>query len=264
MSTTRPEDKASAAPTSGARMLQVLSAIVDAPGPVSVRELARGLGFAASTVHRLLGVLRAGGYVAHHPGPRTYGVGPQLYRLSAVVLGRVNPVTLAAQVAADAAAEFDETILFGSLLPESRAMSFEARADGTKRLAYVVEMHRPVPLVWGASGKAILAHLPAAEVEAIHAESGLSPAGEQARVPLEELRRELAAIRRDGYAVSEGEKLPDARGVAAPVFGPDGVVGSLCLTSPRTRIDNRSLGRIGRRMVEHAARLSDQLGAPTS
>jgi DNA-binding IclR family transcriptional regulator len=69
-------------------------------------------------------------------------------------------------------------------------------------------------------------------------------------------------IRNRGYAVSESEKLPGARGIAAPVFGLDGVIGCICLTSPKARMPHGSIEEIGRAIIAQARELSLALGAP--
>jgi DNA-binding IclR family transcriptional regulator len=74
----------------------------------------------------------------------------------------------------------------------------------------------------------------------------------------------LQLVRRRGFAVSEGEKLPGAQGIAAPVFGPDGIVGCLCITAPKGRIPRDSVLTIGRAVALEAAELSRALGAPLS
>lgn len=247
--------------SSAARMLRILSAVADSAEPVAVRDLGRKLGQSPATTHRLLNVLRDEGFVDYVADRRAYGIGPQLYRVAARVTQRVGPVTLAKNVAARAAAEFDETILFGLHLPHAGAMSFEARADGQKKLMYHVEMHTPVPLVWGASGKSILAYLPGDERESVYDNAEASPATDAPRPTRDALERELGDIRRRGHAVTHGEKLPGARGIAAPVFGSAGVIGSLCLTSPRERVPESMLSEIGQRVMEYAEQLSHQLGA---
>jgi DNA-binding IclR family transcriptional regulator len=81
------------------------------------------------------------------------------------------------------------------------------------------------------------------------------------------LNQEFAAIRERGYVVSDGENLPDASGIAAPVFGPRGIVGCICLTSPKARMPHGDIAAIGLKVAEHAAALSRLLGAqahPTS
>src|SRR3546814_14265980 len=82
---------------------------------------------------------------------------------------------------------------------------------------------RPVPLYWGASGKAILAFLPDDEIEQILRREGASPASGEKPPSLRARMAELREVRERGYAISEGQKLPGARGVAAPVFDAKGV-----------------------------------------
>jgi DNA-binding IclR family transcriptional regulator len=72
---------------------------------------------------------------------------------------------------------------------------------------------------------------------------------------------ELATIRATGYAVSEGEKLVGARGIAAPVFSNTGIVGCLCLTSPKHHIPDDAVPEIGKEVAASAAALSWVLGA---
>ncbi|MEM8782318.1 MAG: IclR family transcriptional regulator [Planctomycetota bacterium] len=247
---------------SAARLLRVLEAVVDADGPVTVRALARSLAMSPSTTHRLLNTLRGEGYLRYLEDRQAYGVGPELHRVAARVASQLGPVALARDVAQEAAEEFDETILFGLHLPHLAAMSFEVRADGQKKLMYHIEMHRPASLVWGASGRAILAHLSEADFARAYAAEGPSPARGERLPGRRTLKQDLETVREQGFAISHGQKLPDARGIAAPVFGPDGVVGSLCLTSPRQRLADRDAAKIARRIAEHAARLSHQLGAP--
>ncbi|MET1115193.1 MAG: IclR family transcriptional regulator C-terminal domain-containing protein, partial [Comamonas sp.] len=135
-------------------------------------------------------------------------------------------------------------MLFGQYLQAERALSFAGRADGHQRLTYRVDMHRPLSLVWGASGRAILAFLPDALAEQIIAAEGPSPAHGGAP-DAQHIWREILQIRAQGWAMSENEKLPDARGIAAPVFGPHGVVDSICLTMPMLRSTQASLERLG-------------------
>jgi len=246
------------------RALRVLSALADAGGALSIREAAKHLSIAPSTTHRLLNLLREEGFAAYEADTRTYSIGPEFYRIAARVGSRIGPVHLAEPLLERLAAQYDETILFGLYLPTQNAMSFAARADGTKKLLYHIEMNTPVSLLWGASGKVILASLSKEKVAEILEHETVSPAS-GARVPaLSTLERKLVPIRKVGYAISHGEKLPGACGIAAPVFGPGGVIGSLCLTSPDSRLEESRHVPIGEAMAEAAATLSRQLGAPAS
>lgn len=238
----------------------LLSALADAQGPMGVKQVAEQLQLAPSTAHRLLQLLRKEGFVDAQ-GNGQYVVGTQFYRVAARVAASVSTQSIALPFMEAIANEFDETVLFGLYLPAQRAMSFTARADGTQLLKYQIEMHRPLSLLWGASGKAILAFLPTEDVRTILEGEAPSPATGESVPSFSTLEPELARIRTLGYAVSDGEKLPDARGIAAPVHGPRGVVGCLCLTSPKSRVPHADVDTIGRRIIEQANAISRALGA---
>lgn len=244
------------------RTLHLLGVLADAAGTVTVKYVAEQMNLAPSTAHRLLQLLRKEGFVEAAEGGRQYAIGPQFYRVAARVAVNISPTGIA-QATIDAIADtFNETVMFGLYLPTERALSFSGRADGQQKLKYQIDMHRPLSLVWGASGKAILAFLPPEQVHAILVTEGLSPATGAPPPDADTLEKELQRIRARGYAVSESEKLPDARGIAAPVFGPAGVIGCICLTSPKSRMLHASIESIGNDVVAWARSLSRDLGAP--
>src|SRR3546814_17953392 len=73
----------------------------------------------------------------------------------------------------------DLTVLLGRYVAADRALNFVYRADGNQRLTYQIDLHRPLSLYWGASGKAILALLPDDAIEHILRLEGASPASGQ-------------------------------------------------------------------------------------
>lgn len=73
--------------------------------------------------------------------------------------------------------------------------------------------------------------------------------------------RELAAVRRRGWADSLAEREPGVASVSAPVHGPDGtVIAALCCSGPLDRIRARR-AELARRVREAAAEVSARLGA---
>jgi DNA-binding IclR family transcriptional regulator len=262
MPTSTPAQEGGAGAGTGtvSRALHLLTLLADAGGSVTVKQVGDVLQVPPSTAHRLLHLLRKEGFVDAAAGGQ-YGIGPQFYRVAARVVGGKSP-TAVAQPAIEAIAQaFDETVMFGLYLPTDGSLSFAARADGQQKLKYQIDMHAPLSLVWGASGKAVLAYLPEAVIAAILAAEGPSPATGARPPEASVLAAELADIRARGWAVSESEKLPDARGIAAPVFGPAGVLGCICLTSPKARVPHASIEAIGREVAARAKALSHDLGA---
>jgi DNA-binding IclR family transcriptional regulator len=244
------------------RAVLLISTLADAGHPVTVKEVSDKMNLPPSTVHRLLQLMRAEGFVATIAGSRQYTIGTELYRVSARIVNETKIPKLAQGFIEALASQFDEAVLFGVYLPSRLALSFVARADGNQVLKYQIELQQPLSLLWGASGKAVLAFLPDEIVAKILASEGPSPTEGKQPPDLDELQQMLRVIRSRGYAVTEGEKLPGARGIAAPVFGPAGVIGCICLTSPKARMPHGSIEDISRSVATAARELSLALGAP--
>jgi hypothetical protein len=125
----------------------------------------------------------------------------------------------------------------------------------------------PVPecfsLVWGAAGRAILAHLSPEEIEANYASADrVSPTGKRL-FTLRWLMKELERVRANGFAFAEGELFSsETVAVAAPFFGPNAqVVGSLSIVVPTFRFSESALGPLSARLLEATEQLSRILGA---
>jgi DNA-binding IclR family transcriptional regulator len=244
-----------------ARVIRVLATLADHGGEISVNQLAERVQLAPSTVHRLLGLLREEDIVESNPETRGYLVGPNFYRIASRVVESTPLPRLVRPYIEELAQRFNETVLFATYLKSKDAMSFAARADGHQALQYRIQMDEPLSLLWGSSGKVILAQLPSETVERVLKASGPSPATGTEPPTLAKLNEQLAAIRAAGWATSDSEKLPGARGIAAPVFSGRGVVGCLILTSPRERLPHGSIDEISRAIILATQELSRSLGA---
>jgi IclR family transcriptional regulator, acetate operon repressor len=75
------------------------------------------------------------------------------------------------------------------------------------------------------------------------------------------LRKQLAAIRLKGYAISYGERTPGAVGIASPIFNANsGVIGCLMVTIPSYRFRPRMENSIRLLVQGGAGKLSHLLG----
>jgi DNA-binding IclR family transcriptional regulator len=244
-----------------AKTIQLLELLADAPPEaVGVRAIARKLGLPVSSVHRLLGVLVSAGMVEWDAETHQYSIGVAFYRIAALVTQNVKRPRLALPALRRLAAEFNETALLGLYLEQQGQMIFAERVDGTEPLQYQIALLTPLPLIWGASGKSILAFLDPTVIDAVRRAARPAPTDGRAPPDRPRLKAELEEIRRRGFVVSEGEKLPGARGVAAPVFGPAGVVGCICITSPADRLPQVNVGFLAKRIVAEANYLSNVYG----
>lgn len=245
-----------------ARLVGVLRHLAETGGEVTVKGLAQSAGLPPSTAHRLLGLLARVGMVEVDAARHRYRPGLEYYRLSALIMGRMDIGELARPIMDAVVAECGETCVLGLYLPADRRMMFVARADSAHPLRYPLELHRPLSVAWGATGRAILAFLPAVEIEAVLAMGEPAPATGAAPPAPAAMRRLLADIRAAGVAVSHGEKIPGAVGIAAPVTSAGGrTVGSLSVTIPELRFRKEAEPRLVALVRGRAAELSRALGA---
>jgi DNA-binding IclR family transcriptional regulator len=112
-----------------------------------------------------------------------------------------------------------------------------------------------------AVGRAILAELPAAQVEALYAGQPLVLRTGRGPTSLEALQRDLEEVRRRGVAIDAEMVTPGISCVAAPVFSHEGVpvaaIGVTYVTAQRSAADARDAVALVR---EISGRLSSNLG----
>jgi IclR family pca regulon transcriptional regulator len=126
----------------------------------------------------------------------------------------------------------------------------EARADvGVANPAYASAM-----------GKALLAHLPPAQLESYLAAVRPEPVTERTITSVDALREELARVREQGYALSEGEHRPGVRSVAAPIFAYTGEALAAVCASHHTPPPEPPPAALLRDVVDVAERISHTLG----
>lgn len=255
------ESRNGAHPATVVRLIAVLDAFVTGEPDFGVTELAGHLGLAKSVVHRLVTALADADYLAHDPVSRRYRLGPKAIRLGLVALSQAQLPQRARPVLRALAAETGETATMSILDGDLRV--YIDQVESSQPIRQTVQLGQHAPLYLGASGKAILAFLPAERRDRIVCDAVRRRATYIGGAPVEEERllRELHEIRRQGFAVSESERILGAASVAAPVFDHHGqVIGSISVASVTVRHDRADLLRLGPTVRSHAERLSQDLG----
>jgi DNA-binding IclR family transcriptional regulator len=188
-----------------------------------------------STVSRIVGSLSAHGLVGRGTDGRRYVLGPRLLALSSRVRSRPDLMRVARPVLERLSRESREDCAL-SVLHGTHAVIID-RVDGPNPLKIIDVLGQPEPLYCGAFRKVLLAHQHPEWIDRYLASIRLVRFTPQTITTRRALRRELEAIRTHGYALSFGERLPDAGGVAAPVFGlTDEILAALFIVAPCTRI----------------------------
>lgn len=234
-----------------ARTLKLIGLIAEAPDEISVKALATRAGLPPSTVHRLLGLLIAGGYAERAAG-RRYRIGAELFRVARLAVETDDLPRAAYPFMRSIVDACDETCLLGAYRHHDQSMSFVARVDCSQPLRYRIRLHASESLAADAAGLAILAFLPEPVWRVVGTRGPRDPAA---------LSDELDRCRTRGHVVSRGGLVDGAVSVSAPVFAAGGhVVASLTISLPDFRFAEADAAGLAEIVAGAAAGLSRALG----
>jgi DNA-binding IclR family transcriptional regulator len=230
------------------RAVALLKAVAVSERPATVVELAQACAINRSTAWRLLGTLEHHGLIERDPATQRYTIG----YAATQVAGAAGPDALVRR-ARPALFRFCEVT--GELITLAVAQRF--------KLVYVDQVDppntispdwlgRPLPLHATSAGKVFLAWLSDEERDAILPEplERYTPMTITDRARLE---RQLAAIRRDGYGVCEGENEEFSNGASAAVLDDHTrLIAVVNVWGPSQRITPERLPRLGRQALRAA------------
>jgi DNA-binding IclR family transcriptional regulator len=239
--------------------LRILEHLAVQRGPVPAAGIATALGLPRSTVYHLLTVLTEHGFVLHFPEARRYGLGVAAYELSSAFsrqepLSRLGRPIIAALV--DAIGESGHiAVLHG----RDVVYIVEERARRRPRLVTDVGVRLPAHLT--ASGRALLATLPAGQLRALYPEreafedrTGSGPHS------YAELKRMLAEVRERGYATEDGDVTPGFASVAVSVRDHAGwPAAGIAVTFPRDNVPEPTWEALAAQVRDAAAELSRRI-----
>ncbi len=199
------------------RGLRVLRAMAGRAGPVSAGVLARELGLPRSTTYHLLAELTAAGFVTHLPEERRYGLGVAAFEIGSAYLRHEPLERLAGPLLRRLVDRAGHNAHLGVMHGNESLYLIKERPSQPQTLVTDVGVRLPGQLT--ASGRCILAHLPAAQVRALFPSvDSFVLRTERGPRTLPELRRGLTEERRRGWSVEDGQVTPGFASVACAVF----------------------------------------------
>ncbi|MEO7234988.1 MAG: IclR family transcriptional regulator [Lapillicoccus sp.] len=200
-----------------AAALDVLGLLSRHTEPLPAAEVARRLGLPRSTTYHLLAVLQEHGYVTHLPEERRYGLGVAAYELGSAYSRQAPLQRLARPLLTRLVDEVHHNAHFAVLHGRDVLYLLEERAPHRASLVSDAGVRLPAHLT--ASGLAMLAGLPAAQVRALYPSAAdIVRRHETGPTSLRQLRGLLTDARGRGYAVERDSVTPGFASVAAAVL----------------------------------------------
>src|SRR3990172_280576 len=240
------------------RSLDLLEALA-APGELGLVELATRAGLQPSTAHRLLATLTERGYTLQSEETGRYLLGYKVLELASFVNARTTHLrTLVRPYLASVQRVTGETANLTVFEPPD--VIFLDQVEGTRSVRMFTQVGLAVPAHTSASGKAILAYQPPEVIDALLTR-GLQRLTPRTITAPDELRKELARIRRRGYAIDNEEHEEGVSCVSAPIFDFEGAVcAAISVSAPTQRIHSADTAELGELIAGRAAEVSRALG----
>lgn len=202
-----------------------------ADGSLGVSEVARRLGIAKSTAHRLLQTLSSRGFV-EQDGTGKYRLGIHLYELGHLAQAR-NTFRYAALPHLKSIAEATGyTVNFS--VPDGADVVFVERIETGEGGQLLGHVGRRLPLHCTSSGKVIAAFNPA--VDQARRTAGFPPFARRTIRTESDWSRALSDVRRQGFAVSHAESFEAMTSIAVPVMQRKVAVASISAFGPTEQI----------------------------
>lgn len=200
---------------------------------VRLVDLCERLAIERPTLHRILASLAAEGFVIRDDNKR-YLLGDQIYRLGLLAAGRANLREICENALTRIAAATGDTV-FLAIRQGGDALVIDRRIGTTPARAMPLDVGMPRPLGVGATGLAILASSPDAEIE--HFIRNNAPRLREHGVRPERLSQQVAATRRNGHAYSRGYGPPRLSGIGIALMnGSNRCIGAVSVTNLASRM----------------------------
>ncbi len=241
------------------RALSIVEVLASKNNPLNLNKLAEAVGLNVSTCHHLVATLVTRGYVLHAGRGRGYMLSSKLGELTALANQEFDIADFVRpdleQLNADLRESVQMAVLHGSaLITQVRFPSLIPTHVEPDELRKTKAAHAT------ATGKAILAWLPEAELVRVATENGLTAYTDKTITTLSGLIEELRLVRRSGFAVDDEELEPDVVCIGAAVRdGAGAVIGSLSVSMPKGRASADYRSYITNSVVQCAKELSDRL-----
>ena len=197
-------------------------------GELGVSDIARKLGVAKSTAHRLLQTLVSRGFVEQDRHTGLYRLGMHLYELGQLALARNSLRHVALPTLRHVAGATGLTVNFA--VADGPDVVFVERIESRDGIRFLGHVGRRFPAHCTSSGKAIAAFN--RELEEARRQAGFPPRVSKTVRTARDWGAALTLVRRDGYAVSHSESFDGASSVAMPVVVRGVAIASVSVFGP--------------------------------
>jgi len=241
------------------KALALIEALAANPRPLTAVQLSHTLKLTRPTVYRILKTLTQHGFVTREEGEASYRLSFKMLDLGQRVLERTDLLDVARPAIRKLGTYCHETVHLA--VPEDGRMVYLDKLEGSGPFCTNSRLGRSVPMHCTSLGKAVLAFWPVHKTRAVLMRHGMSKQTSRTIVTLPTMERELARVRRQGYAMDDVEFEEGVRCVGAPIFDHRGTpIAAISVSAPLSRMPLARAHQVGVMVRGGAAGISQAMG----
>jgi len=221
------------------KIIRILNLLGEFPYEMGLTDIAKDLGAAKGSVHKILQTLVKGGLITKDAAKR-YRVGPLTMRLGGVYQQQNGLMDIVKPIITELGQAIGETVFLGMRDADHSFLVY--KIEGPKGDYYGHLVAVTFPINSGAVGKLLAAYQDEDRIASILQREELRKVAPNTITDPESLVREFRKIREQRYAVSIEEARVGGVGVAFPIYNKDNSV-STCIgfALPKIRFDQMDL-----------------------
>jgi len=249
---------------SSARLSSVASALLllktfsEDDAELGISSIAKRLGLAKSTVHRLAVTLASEGFLEQNQENGRYRLGLSLFKLGVLVRRRMDVSNLG-MLLLRALRDLTQESVHLAILSEA-SIVYLYNVEGAQAIGARSYLGARKPAFCTSEGRVLLAFGSEQQVQAVLAEPLVTRTPKTVTDP-KALLKLFDEVRRLGYAIDDEESESGMRGVAAPIRNISGtVVAAVGLAGPVQRLTKKKLLRLSLQVIDTADAVSARMG----
>jgi len=200
--------------------LSILEAFARSSKPMTLQEISALTNIGPTTMFRFLYTLEKAGFIEKDSTHKTYQLTPKVLSLGYAVFHSSNLWQIAHPYLVKASKKLNETMNMAIL--DGTDILYLDRVKTRKILQINLEIGSKLPAYCTSMGRVLLSGLSQEEAREILLASKREKFTANTMTDIEAIEKVLEGVRREGYAINDGELAPELKSMAAPVRNESG------------------------------------------
>jgi len=242
------------------KAMDLLELLSDKEKEMSITEIGKELHMGISTVHRILTTLKCRNYIVQNRQTSKYMLGAKLFILGYKVQNTKNLIKVAMPFLQRLSTYTNETINFAIL--EGREVICLYKIESKEMLRAGIELGAKIPAHCTSLGKILLAFLPEHEFMMLYSNNNekLPTFTPNTISSVEELKKCLKKIKKQGYAIDEEEFKIGVNCLGVAIINNESKeIASISISGPRLRFNLSKIKKVKSTLIALSQDISKHL-----